>query len=367
VPLGEIRTDDAGRLIVLGGFGQSDYVGVGPRNISHFANNDDWYDDVSDGPVAATVSILGREPVSADPARVIVAPPKYAPEINSMMTLYDQALNAATQLDPALVPSTASFTGDIFPILKRVCDLAWVNAAAGRGHGQGGPQYFLDRDRLAGLADPGPNSAADRRFIFERLIPPRTPAGQAGSATNMPVLNDGLDPDNPSQSIEAALTALQYERMRKWALGAFANDWPGSPPEPQLLEALPVELQPAALDKAALDFCIGGPFFPGIEGGFLFARADTYRAPFRIKESLEAGGLTANMALPWQADFIACGDEWWPAQRPNHVRRQGVTAEWVPTTWVSLDMVDRWDQLGFIVKDGDTYVEAERIEGIPGS
>jgi hypothetical protein len=320
---------------------------------------------VSDGPVAATVKLPGRESISADPAWVIVAPPKYAPEINSMMTLYDQALNAAAQLDPAFVPSTASFTEDVFPILKRVCDLAWVNATARQGHGRDGPQHFLDPARLAGLADPGPASAADRRFIFERLIPPRTPAGQAGPATSMPVLNDGLDPENPSRSIEAALTALQYERMRKWALGAFANDWPGTPPEPQPLEALPVERRPAALDKAALDFCIGGPFYPGIEGGFLFARADTYRAPFRVRENLEAGALTANMALPWQADFLACDDEWWPAERPNQVRRQGAVAEWVPGNWGFLDMVDGWDRLGFVVKDGDAYVETERLEGVP--
>ena len=155
VPLGEIRTDEEGRLIVLGGFGQSEYVGAGPRRISNFANNDDWHDDVSDGTVTATVTILGREPISADPARVIVTPPKYAPEINNMMTLYDQALNAATQLDYAFVPSTVSFTEDIFPILRRVCDLAWVNATAGRGHGRGGPQHFLDPDRLGFVVKDG--------------------------------------------------------------------------------------------------------------------------------------------------------------------------------------------------------------------
>ena len=382
VPLGEIHTDDAGRLVVLGGFGQSEYVGAGPRHIGNFANNDDWYDDVSDGTVAATVKVPGREPVSADPAWVVVAPPKYAPEINSMMTLYDQALNAAAQLDPAFVPSATSFTEHVFPILKRVCDLAWVNRTARQGHGRGGPQHFLDPDQLAGLADPGPDSAADRRFIFEHLIPPRTPASGAGPAASMmPVLNDGLDPEDPPRSIEAALTALQYERMRKWALGAFVNDWPGGPPETPPLEALPPERQPAALDKAALDFCIGGPFFPGIEGGFLFARADTYRAPFRVREGLEAGALTANMALPWQADFLACDDEWWPAQRPNQVIRGGALANWVPSSspadpkdpnshpdpdpWGWLDMVDRWDQLGFIVKNGDVYVETERLEGTP--
>ena len=364
VPLGEIRTDPAGRLIVLGGFGASEYLGDGPRHIDHFANNDGWYDDVSDGPVAAMVEVLDREPVAADSAWVIVTPPKYAPEINSMMTLYDQALNAASVLDPAVVPSSVSFTADVYPILQRVCDLQWVNATARGAHGHGAAQHFVDAaERLTILADPGPQAAAERRSIFDKIVPPRTPAGQAGR--RMPVLNDGLDPEDPSRSIEASLTALQYERMRKWALGSFAADWPGSVPEAIPFELVPIEQQPAALDQAALDFCIGGPFFPGIEAGYLLARADTYRAPFRIQETFEPGALTANMALPWQADFLACNDEWWPAQRPNQVVHNGASVEWVPPSFQYLDMVDRWDQLGFVVRDGDGFVEKERLEGTP--
>jgi hypothetical protein len=363
VPLGEIRTDAAGRLIVLGGFGHSEYMGDGPRRIGHFANNNDWHDDVSDGPITATVKFPDRDPVAVDSAWVIVTPPKYAPEINSMMTLYDQALNAASMLDPSVVSSSISFTADIYPILKRVCDLQWVNATARRGHGQGAAQHFLGR--LATLADPGPAASADRRFIFSKIIPPRTPAGQGGPEMRMPVLEDGLDPEDPSQRIEASLTALQYERMRKWALGAFDNDWPGSAPHPSSLEMLPPDQQPAALDKAALEFCIGGPFFPGIEAGYLLARPDTFRAPFRIKETSEPGSLTANMAVPWQADFLDCAEGWWPAERPNTVMRNGASARWVPRTFDYLDMVDRWDQLGFVVRDGDRFVEKERLEGVP--
>jgi len=57
VYLGELRTDEAGRLIVLGGRG----VAKSPSGvvINDFANNDGWYDDISDGPITATVSIAG--------------------------------------------------------------------------------------------------------------------------------------------------------------------------------------------------------------------------------------------------------------------------------------------------------------------
>ena len=60
------------------------------------------------------------------------------------------------------------------------------------------------------------------------------------------------------------------------------------------------------------------------------ARQDTFRVPFRIRETMEPGALTANMALPWQADFLDCADEWWPAERPNTVFRNGNPEPWVP-------------------------------------
>src|SRR5262249_45376089 len=53
-PLGEFRSDADGRLIVIGGMGQSDFdPGLGRETIRHFANNDGWFDDMSDGPVDA--------------------------------------------------------------------------------------------------------------------------------------------------------------------------------------------------------------------------------------------------------------------------------------------------------------------------
>ena len=57
VYLGEVRTDDAGRFLFLGGHG----VSASPtgstiynqNDPNGFINADDWYDDMSDGPVAA--------------------------------------------------------------------------------------------------------------------------------------------------------------------------------------------------------------------------------------------------------------------------------------------------------------------------
>ena len=86
VYLGEVRTDDAGRLIFLGGHGVS--ASYDDKPAVTFANNDGWHDDVSDGPVTASVRIDGR-PVPCDPAWVVVGPPNYAPDLKSVRTMYD--------------------------------------------------------------------------------------------------------------------------------------------------------------------------------------------------------------------------------------------------------------------------------------
>src|SRR5207245_2133743 len=89
VPLGEARTDPDGRLLVVGGFGRSD----GPAgDLLTFSNNDNWFDDVSDGPVTASLELSDTgERVQAEPAWVIVAPPDFAPQVVNFVTLYDVA------------------------------------------------------------------------------------------------------------------------------------------------------------------------------------------------------------------------------------------------------------------------------------
>lgn len=93
--LGEMMTDDAGRLLVLGGHGRSgsEKSGPGEPHIDNYANNDGWYDDVSDGPVMARLIMFSQEVTSTRyidveyPAWVIVGYPRYAPQILDMVTM----------------------------------------------------------------------------------------------------------------------------------------------------------------------------------------------------------------------------------------------------------------------------------------
>ena len=62
-------------------------------------------------------------------------------------------------------------------------------------------------------------------------------------------------------------------------------------------------------------------------------------------------------------DFQACGERWWPAQRPVSVFRGDSTT---PDSWIGeVDMpgmVTAWATLGFIRREGERYVERERRE-----
>jgi hypothetical protein len=96
--LGDLLTDNEGRLLVLGGHGHSgSYLSdeFGQPRIDNYANNDGWFDDTSDGPVMARL-VMYSELVSAvrfidveAPSWVICAYPRYVPEVLDIVTMED--------------------------------------------------------------------------------------------------------------------------------------------------------------------------------------------------------------------------------------------------------------------------------------
>lgn len=94
--LGELMTDDQGRLLVLGGHGNAGsylYDDFGQPRIDHYANNDGWFDDTSDGPVMARLVFFSEEVQQQRfidveyPAWVIAAYPDYVPQIPDIVTM----------------------------------------------------------------------------------------------------------------------------------------------------------------------------------------------------------------------------------------------------------------------------------------
>jgi len=139
VNLGRLETDDAGRLIFIGGAGEAGCLtdpptiiakGVGyfgpdktdqntdpTSNGNSYFNNPGWYDDTCGGAINATVKynpasgtakVFSTRPDKekqpwGDPLKrawIGVAPPKYVPQMNNVVSLLDLQINMFPEVDP---------------------------------------------------------------------------------------------------------------------------------------------------------------------------------------------------------------------------------------------------------------------------
>ncbi|MBL8213779.1 MAG: LodA/GoxA family CTQ-dependent oxidase [Bryobacterales bacterium] len=349
VYLGELRTDEEGRLLFLGGHGVSGAV-LHNRPAIDFANNDGWFDDIADGPVTAEV-LIGGQVIPVDPAWVVVAPPNYAPEVISIQTMYDVIYDASLGSLIAPPPSV-SFAEHIYPLLAQFSDTQWVNYGFYRQFGWGSPSDFLHPDALRQLASIDAVHKDLRQHIFLQFRDPDATALEPYAWP--PLYGDAMGVRAPDPQQLFAVTRTQHENLRRWAGGDFLTDWEEASPAVTSLAELPLQEQPGAIDKAALHFCMGGPFHPGCEMTWPMRHASLYTAPFRLRHWPEgrpqpdygdaitldslgpalaacaAGDLTRWMAVPWQTDTASCRagydpafdpylPAFWPARVPNHV------------------------------------------------
>jgi hypothetical protein len=90
---------------------------------------------------------------------------------------------------------------------------------------------------------------------------------------------------------------------------------------------------PALIDMAYAGSMLGGSFLPGIEAGREMAIATNWtmlhggsddfpdirlKPCTKVEEHL-SGRFTKDLAIPWQKDFIACDEAFWPTSRPGKV------------------------------------------------
>ncbi len=383
VALGVLRTDEAGRLLVIGAQGISASPTHQPVYVdgdgNSFINADGWYDDTCDGTVDATVTIDGQS-IPVESAWVVTAPPNYGPQLKAVRTMYDLQydlyVNAKWLPKPGATPS---FTNDIYPILQRLTGHQWANQGFATQFGGGAPYNFEDPAliaRLSAVPPPAPRkdpNAELRRQIFNSFRPPvpvtntpTPPKPGSGNPAQWPwVYGDAMEippySDNPRQN--SAITKIQSDRLKAWANGDFVADWGQVPPPPSRIEDVPLANQPAMLDRAAMEFCLADAFHPGCEMTWPLRHITLYTAPFRFRRRLAfypapdygetlnqtetlanngplyaqgPGDINRWMGLPWQADTGFCrgGYAWnrpgvedydpfvptfWPARVPNQV------------------------------------------------
>jgi hypothetical protein len=359
--LGELSTDERGRLLVLPGKGRTaaQYADYGePFALTDDLNNAGWFDDAADGPVSATIVFEDGTTAEAFGAWVVCTDPGYAPQIRNVVSVWDDVYDAWVR-DLDLQPEICvggqfntdyrpSFEADIHPMFRAASQQRWtanLPKLAVKAHEaveRINPTDDPDRTIMAALAYVrNPNEPNEFR-VGVPLMP--LTLGEAGT--------DFL-----------AVSKTQYFFLEQWSRNHF---------EPNAGAKLG---RGEYLDMASLSNCLGGRYVPGIEVSFPIRESDMYETdwrasgsgPFRVKhrpmryadaeestpflsggwvpahgmnDGLEPGDISKFMAIPWQTDYNSCSIHptsintaghntstgnpltlyWsWPSQRPDAV------------------------------------------------
>jgi hypothetical protein len=290
----------------------------------------------------------------------MTAPPNYGPALHGVRTLYDLLYDVYAQAGWLDRPAEVSFRDDVYPLLRRLSRLQWVNHGFAAEFGYRGPHDFENPDFVVKLAavPAGKNDPhkALRYRVFRSFREPDTVDGNQlpwpwiyGDSMNVPAAV------TPRQN--AAVSPTQYRVLREWAAGRFVTCRGDSPAPPDSFDKVALQDQPAMLDRAALTFCLADAFHPGCEVTWPVRHLTLFYARFRIRHRPPGdpdpdygptltpdvalsptgplheqgpGDLTRWMGLPWQADTGFCRSGYdttydpfvptfWPARVPNHV------------------------------------------------
>jgi hypothetical protein len=364
-----------------------------------------------------------------------VGPPDFAPGIANVVSLYETIWDVIVRNPTIPIPDLAmyrpggalarlqqqrhdwdptknrfknykpSYVNDIADVFQRAFSATFVhdpNDVKGSFHNPIAPQVWPD------LGDPNPLKDTLRHDVFKRIRDPNSTA--PADCRQMPRgLGDEYcdETEHPAGSTERvnpkrffSLTRTQFAMFDQWAAGNFLPDGNSAPPVP----TASIPITPEGLDRAALENCVGGPFFPGIEVSWMIRNPTIYTEPFRFQigkkiasgdqtigipdVTIRAGFLTQQMALPWQADFRDCKREpltnpatgtptfamWWTGQRPDDVFPEATPDQQVPWTREPdfkaddddkeryKEMVANWSKLGFVARKHATgrWLETER-------
>lgn len=291
VDLGTIEYDE-GTLIFYGADGIS--ASLNPSDLNNdFADNSNWYDDICDGRVTASITPKkGGDTYHLDDALssawIATAPPDYAPQIQPISTMYDLIAGAANE---SYIPELSL----VFPIFYRLYRMQWVNLGDFLS-----PSFketidkLIAEDKFKFIYQKEPKEQADKvreqvfdlfrnpEYVYnnEPIIPSKdnTDIVNRGSGTDILKLpyypGDAIDyPGSPAQWF--AIPPMLYEQLKNWRDGKFETppdfnfktiDEMGAFYQKQFLESFKEESKkPLLMTRAVLETLYGGGFHPGVE------------------------------------------------------------------------------------------------------
>ncbi|UII21352.1 LodA/GoxA family CTQ-dependent oxidase [Fulvivirga ligni] len=320
--LGELLTDEQGRLLVLGGHG----LACGFNNEGQFdasqslcadVDNNNWLDDTSDGPVTATLVFEdGTQHVIPGSAWVVVTDPAYAPQTLNVVSLWDDVYNTWLEnfnLQPEVYSGSYNqnyqpdFKEDVFPVLNAAHMQRWNTNLP--------DQAVTAHKSMMNFTEQPP-----KMNIMSFIRKVDGSQNEKGSPL-MPLSLGDAD-----QSF-LTISHQQYFFMEQWTKGKCVG-------------ATPVKLGAGEqLDKTILVNCLGGRFSPGIDMTFIVRDTHLYNSnwhdpnigPFRINaepldyasatkdqpflgvgytplrpDPVQPGDICKFMAIPWHTDYNSC-------------------------------------------------------------
>lgn len=411
--LGQLTTDERGRLLVLPGKGRTaaQYDEYGdPIPLTGDLNNTGWFDDAADGPVSATLVFEDGTTEEAFGAWVICGDPAYAPQIRNVVSVWDDVYDSWVreldlqpeiccdgQFDPDYRPS---FSAEVQPIFRAAAMQRWTANL---------PELAVRAHAAVDAIEPGDDPDAT---VMAGLAYIRNPNEPDELSVGVPLM--------PLSLGEAGTDFLAVSKTQYF----FLEQWSGNRFDPERGHGLgPGEY----LDMASLSNCLGGRYVPGIEVSYPIRQAEMYEThwrssgcgPFRVKhkplayaraqagtpfltggwiplhgmdDGLEPGDMTKFMSIPWQTDYNSCSIHqpsintsgqntatgnpltlyWsWPSQRPDavypaadvvggvlpervwSVRGPGtltVDAKTAATFQKAMQSVEQWDRIGIVIQ-----------------
>lgn len=422
--LGEMRTDDRGRLIVPGGYGRVSSIvrptpggGLEPYPLEEPVDNDGWFDDCSDGPVDAVLIFDDGSRVRVHGAWLNVTDPSYAPQTQNAVSLWDDIYDTWVRkldLEPHLY-ANGRFNPDFRPAFPDHVQPFFVAASVQRWN-TNLPEFAIQAHAAIGRISAGDDP---KKTVMAGLAFVRNPNLDQQGYQGAPFMPLSLG-DNGRSFLSPRLT--QYFLLQQWESGCYEQ------------AARPMT-EGERLDRDTLINCLGGRFSPGIDMTFIVRQPGFYIrnwrkvgcGPFRVRAArfdyatarkdrpflgvgwvplhdeatpVEPGDGSKFMSAPWHTDYNSCGTHqtspnpadntqqaqttlyWsWPAQRPfavhtaddardGHLDRQRLSIRGIGTASPDpaeqgrfqryIDFVHNWPKVG-------TILQATQIDDVPGS
>jgi hypothetical protein len=354
--LGELVTDQDGRLHVVAAFGRS--AAWYPQGSSvHYplnsdVDNDGWFDDTADGPVNATLVFTDGTTSDVAGAWVISTDPGFAPQTLNVISLWDDIYDTWVRefaLEPDLF-SGGEFQLDYWPDFAQQINPIFQATRVQRWNTNlpdGAIQAHEAVGRITEEHDPATTILAGLEYV-------RNPNAPRQHATGAPLMPLSLGDSGDSL---LSVSKTQYFFLQQWDAKRVTSSRPALGPGEYL-------------DKASLINCLGGRFSPGIDMTFPVRVRETWNddwktcGPFRVHQKvldysklpkaglpvlgegyvpyrpdvsrrpgsggLEPGDHSKFMSVPWHTDYNSCATHepdpnppgnttlyWsWPAQRP---------------------------------------------------